>query len=77
LDKCFRRTSAFDGLLLSSDFAGGSVTHAGALLAAGLPLTRFGVFKAGMASARDPNYTAVPPRERMIKARQDAGSVVR
>ncbi len=53
------------------------MTHAGALLAAGLPLTRFGVFKAGMASARDPKYTVVPPRERMIKARQDAGSVVR
>ncbi len=52
------------------------MTHAGALLAAGLLLTRFGVFKAGMASARDPKYTVVPPRER-IKARQDAGSVVR
>jgi hypothetical protein len=53
----------------------GSVTHAGALLAAGVPLARFGVFEAGMASARDPKYTVVLQRER-IKARQDAGSIV-
>jgi hypothetical protein len=51
------------------------VTHAGALLAAGVPLARFGVFEAGMASARDPKYTVVLQRER-IKARQDAGSIV-
>jgi hypothetical protein len=48
---------------------------AGALLAAGSLLTRFGVFDAGMASARDPKYTVVLQRER-IKARQDAGSIV-
>ncbi|TFV64697.1 nitrite reductase [Geodermatophilus sp. DF01-2] len=38
---------------------------AGALLAAGSLLTRFGVFEAGMASARDPKYTVVPQRERL------------
>ncbi|MGK5110399.1 MULTISPECIES: NrfD/PsrC family molybdoenzyme membrane anchor subunit [unclassified Geodermatophilus] len=48
----------------------------GALLAAGSLLTRFGVFDAGMASAKDPKYTVVPQRER-IRAREDAGSIVR
>ncbi|MGY1711337.1 NrfD/PsrC family molybdoenzyme membrane anchor subunit [Geodermatophilus sp. SYSU D00758] len=48
----------------------------GALLAAGSLLTRFGVFEAGMASARDPKYTVVPQRER-IAAREDTGSLVR
>jgi hypothetical protein len=37
----------------------------GVLLAAGSLLTRFGVFDAGMVSARDPKYTVVPQRERM------------
>jgi hypothetical protein len=37
-------------------------------LAAGSLLTRFGVFDAGMASARDPKYTVVPQRERMAGA---------
>jgi hypothetical protein len=51
----------------------------GTLLAAGSLLTRFGVFDAGMASARDPKYTVVPQRERMA-AREaakegEAGSV--
>jgi sulfite exporter TauE/SafE len=35
-----------------------------ALIAASLA-TRFGVFHAGMASARDPKYTIVPQRERL------------
>jgi Polysulphide reductase, NrfD len=42
----------------------------GTLLAAGSLLTRFGVFDAGMASARDPKYTVIPQRERMA-ARPD------
>ncbi|WP_324275610.1 hypothetical protein [Blastococcus brunescens] len=42
----------------------GAVTS-GTLLAAGSLLTRFGVFDAGMASARDPKYTVIPQRERM------------
>jgi hypothetical protein len=41
----------------------------GTLLAAGSLLTRFGVFDAGMASAKDPKYTVIPQRERMA-ARQ-------
>ncbi|MGY1604650.1 NrfD/PsrC family molybdoenzyme membrane anchor subunit [Geodermatophilus sp. SYSU D00815] len=43
---------------------------AGALLAAGSALTRFGVYDAGVASARDPKYTVVPQRERLA-ARQN------
>jgi hypothetical protein len=39
----------------------------GALLAAGSLLTRFGVFDAGMVSARDPKYTVVPQRERLAQ----------
>jgi hypothetical protein len=35
------------------------------LLAAGSLLPRFGVFDAGMASARNPEYTVIPQRERM------------
>jgi hypothetical protein len=37
---------------------------AGASLLAASAMTRFGVFEAGMASARDPKYTIVPQRRR-------------
>jgi len=37
----------------------------GAALAAGSWCTRFGVFEAGQASARDPKYTVVPQRQRL------------
>jgi len=37
----------------------------GAALAAGSVCTRFGIFEAGQASARDPRYTVVPQRERL------------
>lgn len=37
----------------------------GAALMAGSACTRFGVFEAGMASAKDPKYTVVPQRERL------------
>jgi len=37
----------------------------GATLVASSVVTRFGVFEAGLASARDPKYTVVPQRERM------------
>ena len=33
---------------------------------------RYGVFEAGMASARDPAYTVVPQRERMAAREQQA-----
>lgn len=38
---------------------------AAALLNAGSAATRFGVFDAGLVSARDPSYTVVPQRERL------------
>jgi hypothetical protein len=38
---------------------------AGASLLAGSALTRFAIFEAGMASARDPKYTVVPQRKRL------------
>lgn len=38
---------------------------AGAGLLAGSALTRFGLFEAGMASARDPKYTVEPQRQRL------------
>jgi formate-dependent nitrite reductase membrane component NrfD len=37
----------------------------GASLVAASALTRFGIFEAGMASARDPKYTIVPQRRRL------------
>ena len=37
---------------------------AGATFQAASVLTRFGVFQAGLASAKDPKYTVVPQRER-------------
>lgn len=46
---------------------------AGAALLAGSACLRFGVFEAGMASARDPRYTVEPQRQR-VDRRQAAGS---
>ncbi|HEX5400742.1 MAG TPA: NrfD/PsrC family molybdoenzyme membrane anchor subunit [Pseudonocardiaceae bacterium] len=39
----------------------------GAALVAGSACTRFGIFHAGVASAKDPKYTVVPQRERLRK----------
>lgn len=41
---------------------------AGLACASGSILTRFGVFQAGLASAKDPKYTVVPQRERLSTA---------
>jgi formate-dependent nitrite reductase membrane component NrfD len=41
---------------------------AGVALVAASACTRFGIFRAGMASARDPKYTVVPQRERLEAA---------
>jgi hypothetical protein len=49
---------------------GGAATTGAALLA-GSALTRFGLFAAGMASARDPRHTIEPQRQR-VEARQAA-----
>jgi len=46
---------------------------AGLLLNAGSAATRYGVFDAGMVSAKDPAYTVVPQRERLA-ARQAASA---
>jgi hypothetical protein len=40
----------------------------GAALLAGSACTRFGIFEAGQASARDPKYTVVPQRNRIDAA---------
>jgi hypothetical protein len=45
---------------------------AGAAYVAGSVVTRFGVFEAGLASARDPKYTVIPQRQR-LEARRAAG----
>ncbi|WP_019548872.1 NrfD/PsrC family molybdoenzyme membrane anchor subunit [Streptomyces sulphureus] len=42
---------------------------AGAALLAGSAMLRFGVFRAGVASAEDPKYTVVPQRARLKKQR--------
>ena len=48
----------------------------GTLLAAGSLLTRFGVFDAGMASAKDPKYTVVPQRERLAARENGHASTI-
>jgi uncharacterized membrane protein YedE/YeeE len=45
----------------------------GSALLAGSVCTRFGIFEAGQASARDPRYTVVPQRER-IERGESAGA---
>ena len=45
----------------------------GAALLAGSACTRFGIFEAGQASARDPRYTVVPQRERLDQRRSGGG----
>jgi hypothetical protein len=47
---------------------------AGATCVAASVITRFGIFEAGLASARDPKYTVVPQRER-LRAREAAGTM--
>ncbi len=63
-------------LLTAAGTLGGLVTRrsrvgsaaAGVALLAGSLLTRFGVFEAGRASARDPKYTVVPQRARLTES---------
>ena len=49
----------------------------GATLVASSVVTRFGVFEAGLASARDPKYTVVPQRERMAARARTAEEAAR
>jgi hypothetical protein len=58
-------TATGAGLTVVAGRSRAGAVAAGVLLAAGSLLTRFGVFEAGMASAKDPKYTVVPQRERM------------
>jgi hypothetical protein len=45
---------------------------AGAACVAASVMTRFGIFEAGLASARDPKYVVVPQRERAAaRSRED------
>jgi hypothetical protein len=46
----------------------------GAALIGASAATRFGVFHAGMASARDPKYTVVPQRERLAERAREASA---
>jgi hypothetical protein len=46
----------------------------GAVLLAASAATRWGVFHAGMASARDPKYTVVPQRQRLTERAAASGS---
>ena len=59
------------GTLLFGRTRSGAVLS-GLALAAASTLTRFGIFEAGMASARDPRYT-VEPQRRRLEARRAAG----
>jgi hypothetical protein len=45
----------------------------GASLLAASAATRWGIFHAGLASARDPKYTVVPQRERREARQQEPG----
>jgi formate-dependent nitrite reductase membrane component NrfD len=47
----------------------------GAALMAASAMTRYGIFQAGMASARDPKYTIVPQRTRRERAERSRGGV--
>jgi formate-dependent nitrite reductase membrane component NrfD len=71
--KAGRRLKIAKALTLAGALATATPAHrvrllrslGGAALLAGSALTRFGLFEAGMASARDPRYTVQPQRERM------------
>ena len=56
------------GALLAGRSRTLAVLSGAALLAASVA-TRFGVFRAGVASARDPKYTVLPQRERLDRRR--------
>ena len=57
--------------MLAGRHRGAAVVSGLALMAASA-LTRFGVFEAGLESARDPRYT-IEPQKRRLAARRAAG----
>lgn len=65
--------AGLSGAVLASRSRLGAAASGLALLAASA-LTRFGVFEAGRACARDPKFTVVPQRKRLGEARTDAAS---
>jgi hypothetical protein len=52
----------------------GVAALAGAALVAGAVCTRFAIFEAGQASARDPRYTVIPQRDRLDRGEGHAAS---
>ncbi|MET7457142.1 hypothetical protein ABZT03_35745 [Streptomyces sp. NPDC005574] len=58
------------GAVLLGEHRAAAVTSGLALLA-GSACTRFGVFAAGVASARDPEYTVLPQREHLERRRAE------
>jgi formate-dependent nitrite reductase membrane component NrfD len=69
--KILTAAGALGGLFAGRSRAAGVAS--GAALLAGSACTRFGIFHAGQASARDPRYTVVPQRER-IERGESAGA---
>ncbi|SEP22630.1 NrfD/PsrC family molybdoenzyme membrane anchor subunit [Trujillonella endophytica] len=66
------------GLALLGGRTRAGAVGSGLLLAAGSLLTRFGVFEAGVASAKDPKYVVVPQRERLAaRAHEHASTITR
>jgi formate-dependent nitrite reductase membrane component NrfD len=68
--KLLTALGAFGAATIAHRGRGGAAVCGGALLA-GSALTRFGLFAAGMASARDPRYTVAPQRDRLRDAGRD------
>jgi formate-dependent nitrite reductase membrane component NrfD len=62
------------GLRPQSRLSRAAASVAGLALMAGSAATRFGIFEAGQASARDPKYTVVPQRERVNQRQADEAS---
>lgn len=65
--KALSAAGALGAATLASRSRAGAVLSGAALLG-GSALMRFGLFEAGMASARDPKYTVEPQRERLKEA---------
>lgn len=69
LAEIFTGAGALGAVLLGRNRIGAGLS--GLALMAGSALTRFGVFEAGMESAKDPKYTVQPQRERLERRRAD------
>jgi hypothetical protein len=65
--KALTVTGALGAALFGGNRAAAAVS--GVALMAGSACTRFGIFEAGMESAKDPRYTVTPQRERLERRR--------